>query len=141
MVNITESLIIPDDELEFSASRSSGPGGQNVNKVSTCVTLRFDVAGSPSLNNWQRTRIMTKLANRITKDGALLVTAQDTRSQSANKELATQRFATLLLGALKQDPPRKKTRPTLAAKQRRITAKKQRAGTKQSRSKPRPDQD
>lgn len=141
MVNITESLIIPDEELAYSASRSSGPGGQNVNKVSTCVTLTFDVAQSPSLSEWQRARILDKLSTRITKDGLLRVTAQDTRSQTANKDLALERFTALLREAVKRTPIRRKTRPTLASKQRRIASKKLRAGTKQTRSKVRSEDD
>lgn len=139
MLNVTKSLAIPDEELQFTATRASGPGGQNVNKVATSVTLRFDVANSPTLTEHQRNRILQKLAHRITKDGELLVTAQDTRSQTANKQLAKDRLATLLAEALKPDTPRKKTRPTLASKQRRLNAKKHRATTKATRTKPTPD--
>ncbi len=139
MLKITESLTIPEEELLFSAVRASGPGGQNVNKVATSVTVRFDVANSPSLSEYQRGRILTKLASRITKDGVLLVTAQDTRSQTANKQLAAERLAELLAQALKPTPPRKKTRPTLASKQRRLDAKRHRSSTKSTRSKPTPD--
>lgn len=135
MVKITNSLTIPDEELDFTATRASGPGGQHVNKTSTSVTLRFDVAGSPSLSDHQRARLLTKLDNRITKDGVLTITAQDTRSQLSNKELAVSRFAELLAEALKPAKRRKKTRPTLASKQRRLNTKKKRADIKKKRGK------
>ena len=132
-VVIKDNLRIPHSELSFSATRSGGPGGQHVNKVSTSVTLAFDVVGSPSLSDWQRARIMAELATRISREGVLQVTAQDTRSQSANKELAVARFAELMAGALKPRKPRRKTRPTLASRQRRLDAKRSRSALKKSR--------
>ncbi|BBD09148.1 alternative ribosome rescue aminoacyl-tRNA hydrolase ArfB [Desulfovibrio ferrophilus] len=135
IVYINAQLSIPMDEVQFTAVRSGGPGGQNVNKVATSVTLIFDVAGSPSLSGPQRVRIQDKLANRIGRDGALRLTARDTRSQLSNKELAVKRFAELLREALKRPKARRKTRPTLASKHRRLDSKKQRAGLKKTRGK------
>lgn len=139
MLKIMESLTIPEEELQFTATRASGPGGQNVNKVATSVTLRWSVADSPTLTDHQRARILQKLAHKITKEGELLITAQDTRSQTTNKQLAQERLATLLAEALKPAKPRKKTRPSKAAKQRRLDAKKHRATTKATRTKPTED--
>src|SRR5580704_16577736 len=100
MIVINEQLSIPDNELTFVASRSGGPGGQNVNKVSSRVTLTFDVSHSPSLSEAQRHRISSKLATRINKDGVLRVVSQRTRSQELNKEDTVVRFIELLRGAL-----------------------------------------
>src|SRR4029434_7572845 len=105
-------LEIPDGELEFVASRSGGPGGQNVNKVSSRVTLRFDVERSSALNPEQRIRIQRKLASRINKDGVLQVSSQRTRSQELNRADTVQRFGELLRAALREDKARIKTRAT-----------------------------
>ncbi|HMC82356.1 MAG TPA: aminoacyl-tRNA hydrolase [Candidatus Polarisedimenticolia bacterium] len=88
MIEIRDGLAIREEELRFTASRSGGPGGQNVNKVSTRVTLWFDVAGSPSLTAEQRSLIRSRLATRISKEGVLRVVSQQTRSQAANREAA-----------------------------------------------------
>lgn len=133
MPKITNSLTIPDDELHFSAARASGPGGQHVNKTSTAVTLTFDVVNSPSLSDYQRARIMNKLGHRISRQGLLRITAQDTRSQTKNKASTVERFTTLLKQALKTTALRKKTRPTLASKRRRLDTKKRRSSIKRSR--------
>jgi ribosome-associated protein len=133
MVEIDERLTIPDDELSFEFSRSSGPGGQNVNKVSTKATLLFDVAGSPSLTGEQRSRIMKSLRTRITKAGLLRVTSQRHRSQRANREAAVERFSDLVREALLRQRPRRRTQVTRAAKERRIQKKKQRGELKRRR--------
>lgn len=138
-IEINDELFIPLQELRFTASRSGGPGGQHVNKVSTSVTLAFDVQGSPALGEDQRARILERLANRIGRDGRLLVTASDTRSQSANKDLAVRRFAELLRRALEVRKSRRRTRPTLASRTRRLAAKKTRAALKRTRGKVRDD--
>jgi len=130
---LLDSISIPDSELEFSATRSSGPGGQNVNKVSTCVTVSFDVAASPCLPEAVRARLLERLGPRVTREGLVRVSVQDTRSQAANKELAVERLAALLRAALARPKPRRPTRPTKASRQRRLTAKKQRASVKQGR--------
>jgi ribosome-associated protein len=135
MIQITDQLSIPRDELTFTASRSSGPGGQHVNKVSTRVTLRFDVSNSPSLTSSQKRSILNKLATRISKEGVLRVVSQQTRSQAANRETAIERFVELLQFALKKDPPRGRTAIPPSAKQKRIDDKKHRSRLKQERSK------
>ncbi len=133
MIVVNPELTIPIDELLFTASRSGGPGGQNVNKVSTKITLSFDVVHSPSLSAEQRARIMAKLATRINKDGVLRINAQATRSQELNRADAIARFAELLRQALVVQKARKKTRVTRAAKERRLDDKKKRTGIKQGR--------
>ncbi|MCK4351251.1 MAG: aminoacyl-tRNA hydrolase [Candidatus Krumholzibacteria bacterium] len=134
MIIIKDNLTIPDNELTFEFSRSSGPGGQNVNKVSTRVTLLFDVSGSPSLTEDQRSRIKKKLRTRITKTGVLRVTSQKHRSQSANREAARQRFAELIHTALQRPRPRRKTKVPKAVRERRLKEKKQRSILKHRRS-------
>ena len=133
MVRITDNLSIPEDEITFTASRSGGPGGQNVNKVSSRVTLSFDVATSTALLDDQRRRILAKLATRINKDGVLRVVSQRTRSQEMNRADAVARFSDLLRRALTPKRPRIKTQISAAAKERRIEEKKKRAAAKQAR--------
>jgi len=132
---VIPGLEIPEGELEFVASRSGGPGGQNVNKVSSRVTLRFDVGHSGSLNEEQRTRIQRRLATRINKDGVLQVTSQRTRSQDLNRADAIERFAELLRAALREDKPRVKTRATRSSKEERLKEKRMRTTVKQARVK------
>ena len=134
MIAITENLAIAEDELEFAASRSGGPGGQNVNKVSTRVMLRFDVRGSSSLSEWQRQRILSRLATRVAKDGVLVVASQQHRSQRANREAAVARFVELLREALRRLPVRKRTGVPRGAKERRRESKKRRGLRKRLRS-------
>ncbi len=135
MVIINERVSIPEDELEFTASRSGGPGGQHVNKVSSKVVLWFDLAKSPSLSPEDKELIVSRLGSRIDKDGVLRVVSQSTRSQLSNRELAIERFIELLQTALKQLPVRKKTRVSKGAKLRRLEEKKHRASLKSQRSK------
>ena len=123
MVIINEHISIPEDELTFTASRSGGPGGQHVNKVSSKITLWFDLANSPSLSFEDKELVASRLGSRIDKDGILHVTSQTTRSQLSNRELATNRFVELLRDALKQVPVRKKTRVSKGAKLRRLEEK------------------
>ncbi len=135
MIIINEQITIHEDELSFTASLSSGPGGQNVNKLNTRITLLFDVANSPSLAPDQKELISRRLANRIGRDGILRISSQQTRSQTANRELAVERFVELMQDALKQVPIRKKTRVSRGAKLRRLEEKKQRSLIKNKRSK------
>lgn len=136
MIEITPELAIPDGELTFTASRSGGPGGQNVNKVSTKVTLAFDVTGSPSLSSEQKAHILERLATRISRGGVLRVVSQRHRSQAGNREAAVGRLVELLRLALAEEPPRVPTRPTRVAKERRVVSKKLRARIKESRRRP-----
>jgi ribosome-associated protein len=135
MIKISDELNISDDELTFTASKSSGPGGQYVNKVNTRMTLWFDVAGSPSLTEDQKIRIQTHLSTRISKTGVLRVIAQSSRSQITNRELATQRFVELIQEALQENPPRRKTKIPLKVRQQRIDTKKHRSRFKKLRFK------
>ncbi|MFZ2447074.1 MAG: alternative ribosome rescue aminoacyl-tRNA hydrolase ArfB [Syntrophobacteraceae bacterium] len=134
MIKIDDHISIPDEELTFTASHSSGPGGQNVNKVSSRMTLWFDVVNSPNLSPEQKDLVRRRLATRIGKDGVLRVISQQTRSQAANRELAVNRFIELLRDALKQVPIRKKTRVSKGAKLRRLEEKKQHGILKKKRS-------
>lgn len=134
MIQITKRLSIPEHEITFSASRSGGPGGQHVNKVSSRVTLYFDVTASPSLSETQKRRILQRLATRISQDGVLRVVAQQHRSQAANRKAATERFANLLCDALTPVAVRRQTTVPEAAQQRRLEAKKRRGQLKQQRT-------
>ncbi len=140
-MKITDHISIPEEELSFTASHSSGPGGQNVNKVSSRVTLWFDVVNSPSLSQEQKELIQSRLATRIGKDGVMRVISQQTRSQVENKILAIERFAELLQDALRQAPMRKKTRVSKGAKLRRLEEKKQHSTLKSERSRRVPVED
>ena len=133
MIEIPGGPSISESELEFSASRSSGPGGQHVNKVSSRMTLRFDVAGSPSLDDPQRERILRRLSTRITREGVLVMHAQKHRSQAANRELLVERFTELLTQAFVRRKKRKATRPTKASRERRMQQKRRRSEVKKGR--------
>jgi ribosome-associated protein len=134
MIQITHDVVIPESELNFTASRSGGPGGQNVNKVSSKVTLSFNVGESPSLTGDQKLKITATLATRINKDGVLQVVSQRTRSQELNRADVVARFAELLRRALTPQRKRIKTRAPAAAKQIRLDSKRKRKLTKQTRS-------
>jgi len=133
-ISINKEVEIARGELVFRYDRSSGPGGQNVNKLSTKVTLVFNVAGSESLSEPQKNRIMARLGTRISKAGEIMVVSQKSRSQSANKDDSVARLAALLAGALRVEKARRKTKPTRASKERRLKAKKLRSEIKKDRS-------
>jgi ribosome-associated protein len=135
MIEITDDIFIREDELTFKASRSSGPGGQNVNKVNTRITLFFDLADCESFSDVQKRRILTRCGTRANKNGVIRVVSQKFRTQKANRRVALERLQQLLRDALKTRPVRKKTRVPYAAKQRRLEEKKQRSMLKQQRAK------
>lgn len=134
MIPITDDISISESELDFSASRSSGPGGQNVNKVATRVTLRLDLEASPHFSEEQKQRIRERLATRVSKEGVLSVSSQRERSQSANREAAQQRLVELLREALEIAPKRRPTRTPRGAKRRRLENKRRRSQLKRGRS-------
>src|SRR5919198_5877334 len=127
VVRVTPEVAIPVEELEFRASRASGPGGQGVNTTDSRVELRFDLAGSPSLDPRAKERARRRLGARVDAAGVLRVVAQAQRSQLANRRAATERFAELLAGALAVPRSRRPTRPTAAARAERRTAKRRRS--------------
>ncbi|HUP64120.1 MAG TPA: alternative ribosome rescue aminoacyl-tRNA hydrolase ArfB [Thermoanaerobaculia bacterium] len=130
MIEIRPDLTIPESELRYVASRSSGPGGQNVNKVSSRITLLFDVESSPALSEEVRTRLKERLASRINRQGILQVSSQRYREQPMNREAALARFIELLQDALTDRPPRKKKKVPKASKRRRLEEKKRRGELK-----------
>jgi ribosome-associated protein len=130
MIRITNAISIDEAELEESFVRSSGPGGQNVNKLSTAVQLRFDVRHSPSLPNDVAVRLMRLAGGRMTKDGVLVIIAQSHRTQERNRAEARERLIELIRRAAVAPVPRRPTRPPKAAKQRRIEGKKRRSSVK-----------
>ena len=140
MLSITSDVAIQADELSVVFSRSSGPGGQNVNKVSTRATVLFDVAASPNLTDDQKRRIRERLGTRISGEGVLRVSSQRERSQAANRGAAEARLIELLRDALAERALRRPTRVSRAARERRIAEKKLHGARKRDRG-ARPDTD
>ncbi|MBP3984085.1 aminoacyl-tRNA hydrolase [Pseudoxanthomonas helianthi] len=133
-LQINPKLTIPDDELVERFVRASGAGGQNVNKVSTAVELRFDVAHSPSLPEPLRARLLARRDRRLTDDGVLVIDAQRFRTQDRNREDARERLAAFITAGLSVPKPRVATKPSRAAKARRLDAKRERGEIKRGRS-------
>jgi ribosome-associated protein len=132
-LEVAPGVVIPAREVEESASRSSGPGGQHVNKASTRVTLRWSLARSEVLDDALRERLQRRLSRRLTADGDLVVHADRHRSRARNLEAARRRLVELVADGLRSPRSRRASRPTRAARQRRMDAKKQRSGLKQQR--------
>jgi ribosome-associated protein len=141
MLRLTPSIAIPDEELVERFVRASGPGGQNVNKVSTAVELRFDAAQSPSLPDGLRARLLARRDQRITDDGVVVIMAQRFRTQDRNRQDARDRLLALLQAVLKPPKPRVATKPTRASKERRLSSKRERATVKRQRASRFPDTD
>lgn len=126
---------IPQSELTFKASRSSGPGGQNINKLNTKVAVTLDIKDCGCLDSRQKEIILKKLAGRLTKDGRLIVESQKFRTQKANRDYAVEKLTSLLENALKKQKSRKPTKPTFTAVEKRLKHKKSRSILKQQRRK------
>src|SRR5215212_3929989 len=137
MIRITDQISIEESELEESFIRASGPGGQHVNKTETAVQLRFDVRRSPALPNDVALRLMRLAGKRLTKDGVLVIVAQNHRTQERNRAEALERLVALIQQAAVRPIPRRATRPTKASKEKRLEGKKVRSNIKGlRRSKP-----
>jgi ribosome-associated protein len=129
-IRITDDIAIDESEIAESFVRSSGPGGQNVNKLSTAVQLRFDVRHSPSLPNDVAIRLMRLAGKRLTKDGVLVIVAQNHRTQERNRADALERLVHLVQEAAIRPVPRRATKPTKASREKRLEGKKRRSNIK-----------
>jgi ribosome-associated protein len=134
---VARGIEVPREEIEVDYSRSSGPGGQHVNKTETRVTLRFDLAGSPSIPEGEKTRMLSRLKTYATKSGELLVSCEAYRDRTRNLSEAYERLEALLARAYEKPKPRKKTKPSRGAKERRLAEKKRTSTRKEGRKSPR----
>jgi ribosome-associated protein len=133
MISICDGIALNDNELQFDFVRSSGPGGQNVNKVATAVQLRFDVRNSPSLSAEVKERLGKLAGSRMSIEGILVIEAKRHRTQEGNREDAIGRLSVLIERACQPPKPRRKTRPSTASRMERLDGKKRRSQVKQSR--------
>jgi len=133
MIYVTQTIAIDESEIQQEFIRASGPGGQNVNKVATAVQRRFDVAKSPSLSDDVRDRLISLARKRITEEGVLIIDARRFRTQGANRQDAIERLVELIRKAAQEPQIRRKTRPTLGSKTRRLETKRHQAETKRLR--------
>ena len=140
MIPITRHISLDESELDMEFVRASGPGGQNVNKVATAVLLRFDLQNSPSLPEDVRSRAMSMAGKQVTDDGVLIIQARKYRTQLRNRQLAIERLVDLLQRAARPPKMRRKTRPTAAAKAKRLERKRKRSETKRGRASVRYDE-
>jgi ribosome-associated protein len=140
MIQVTEAIAIDENEIQEEFMRASGPGGQNVNRVATAVKLHFDVANSPSLPEDVRKRLLRLGGKRITKDGVLVIDARRFRTQEQNRKDAVERLVALVRKAAAKPPVRRKTRPSLSSKQRRLNEKRRRGQIKGMRKPVAPDE-
>jgi ribosome-associated protein len=132
-IEITPRIVIPDEELEWKFIRASGPGGQNVNKVSSAVQLRFLLPRNTSLPVAVRNRLRALAGQKLVDDGSILFSARSERSQEQNRRAAIERLAALIRSAMMEPKIRKKTRPTRSSQERRLDSKKRRGATKSQR--------
>jgi ribosome-associated protein len=139
MIRITDAIAIDEREIHESFVRASGPGGQNVNKLATAVQLRFDARGSPSLPEDVRARLERLAGRRLTQDGVLVITARRHRTQERNRQDALERLVELVRRAARPPTPRRPTKPSAAARRRRLDAKQRRGVIKRLRAEPPPE--